>query len=157
MKPIALHCEFDCSIEEAALFEDVIGFLDRRRTDPLLCPGPRLDRALGGAAARILGSIAEDIDDFGIACSYDADRGRLAVTDRGGAPNLGALPLLLVQLFPGKLPIPYRVSRPGSPNPPIWSVISEDRFLVTDDPDRLRRELADTPEPCLARPSGRAH
>lgn len=156
MKPIALRLELDCSAEEAALFQDAIAFCDRRRTDPQLRPGPALDRAFGGTAERVLGSIADDIDDFGINCRYDAASGKLAITDRGGAPNLGALPLLLVQLFAGKLPIPYRLSRPGSTNPPIWNAISEDRFLVTDDPERLRQELAASPSSRTAKPRGRA-
>ena len=157
MKPIALQLELDCSGDEAALFEDLLVFFNRRRADPQVRPGPGLDRALGGAAARILGGIADDIGDFGIACRYDPATGKLAITDRAGAPNLGALPLLLIQLFPDKLPIPYRVSRPGSTNPPIWTVISEDRVLVTDDPGGLHRALAASPAVSRAKPRPPVH
>ena len=157
MKPIALQLELDCTSAEAALFEDILVFLDRRRADPQVRPGPGLDRALGGAAARILGGIADDIGDFGIACRYDPATGKLAITDRASAPNLGALPLLLIQLFPDKLPIPYQVSRPGSTNPPIWTVISEDRVLVTDDLGGLHRALAASPAVSRAKPRTRVH
>lgn len=157
MKPIALALDLDCSREEAALFADLVAFLDRRKADPHACPGAALDRALGGAAARILGAIADDIDDFGISCSYQPAQRRLTITDQDGAPNLGALPLLLVQLFPAKLPIAYRTTRPGSSHPPIWTVISLDRVLVTDDPARLQRELAGGSLPRPVSPGQRVH
>lgn len=157
MKPIALALDLDCSREEAALFADLVAFLDRRKADPHACPGVALDRALGGAAKRILGAIADDIDDFGISCSYHPAQRRLTITDQDGAPNLGALPMLLVQLYPAKLPIAYRTTRPGSSHPPFWTVISLDRVLMTDDPDRLRRELAGAAISPVASPGGRAH
>ncbi len=155
MKPIALQLELDCSPDEAALIEAVIAFFDRRAADPEAAPGAALDRALGGAAAPILGAIADDIDDLGIVCRYDPASARLAITDRNGAPNLGALPLLMVQLFPGKLPFAYRLSRPGSTNPPIWNIVSDEAFLVTDDPERLRRELSGSAMPRRASPADR--
>lgn len=157
MKPIALQLEFDCTREDAALLEEVLVFLDRRRANPRARPGPELNAALGAAAARALCGIADDIADVGLACRFDPAAGKLAITDRDGAPNLGTLPLLLVQLFPGKLPLAYGISRPGSTNPPIWTVISEDGVAITDDPDGLRRALSASPVLSRTAPRARRH
>jgi hypothetical protein len=48
-----------------------------------------------------------------------------------GRPNLGALPVLLLWLYPDKLPIAYSVHVTERPELPVWTIVGLNRIEIT--------------------------
>ena len=79
---------------------------------------------------------------LGITCRYDRDRGRMMLAATGGKPNLAALPVLLLWLYPDKLPLAWSMQMDGHPGEAVWTIVSLDRIEVLVDPARVRARLA---------------
>ncbi len=136
-----LYFELDCSPEEAELFYAAVIFLWDRKTDPRAKPAPEIDAALNGEAARVIAELAKDLDDFGIECLFDETIGKLTIMDIDRAPNLSALAQLLVHLYPHKLPVVFPFARRDNPAKTLWTVLSAERTLATDDWEEVQAEL----------------
>ena len=141
MEPGELYFELDCTPEDAGLFYALVMFLWDRRTDPRARPASELDDAFNGDAARIITDLTKDIDDFGIEGQYDVATEKLTIMDIDRKPNLSVLPLLLVQLYPEKLPIAFELAMPGDPAKAVWTVVPAEGTITTDDWDKARAEL----------------
>lgn len=65
---------------------------------------------------------------FEIACTRE-EAARLAAID--GKPNLAALPVLLLWLYPEKLPIAYSVHVTERPDLAVWTIVGLNRIEIT--------------------------
>ena len=79
---------------------------------------------------------------LGLNARYDHVAGELVIADEDGAPNLAALPLLLLWLYPDKLPLAWSMQMDGHPGEAVWTIVSLDRIEVLVDPARVRARLA---------------
>ena len=142
MPPVRLTLELACTREEAARFVAVLVFLHDLGSDPATEPGPELDGLFGPQARdTILGIVGHPMP-LGLNARYDHVAGQLVIADEDGAPNLAALPLLLLWLYPDKLPLAWSVHMDGHPGEAVWTIVSLDRIEVLVDPARVRARLA---------------
>ena len=69
----------------------------------------------------------------------------------GGKPNLAALPVLLLWLYPDKLPIAYSVHVTERPDLAVWTIVGMNRIEITQHEDEVAarlealRAIGDTP------------
>ena len=149
-----LEVEIACSQDEAKLFMDLIIYLwDRRhRQDPL--PTPELDAVFNQRAEQTITQYSQHIDDFGIDCTYDKDTSLLRLHDIDGAPNLSALAMVLIHLYPHLLPITYALTDSTGLTPTIWTVLTGESIIITDDPAQTSI-TAPRRDPCPHEPPSR--
>ncbi|MBK8631936.1 MAG: hypothetical protein IPN84_17700 [Sphingomonadales bacterium] len=105
MSKKTLAVEIACSQDEAKLFMDLVIYLWDRKNRPNPLPTPELDAAYNQKAAVTISQYCNHIDDFGIDCTYDAPAQILRLHDIEGAPDLSALAMVLIHLYPHRLPI----------------------------------------------------
>lgn len=142
MSAIHLALDIPCTRDEAARLIAVLIFLARLEADPDAKPGPELDRVFGANAREaLLGIIGHPVP-LGIDCRYDAETRLLSLADVEGRPNLAAVPVLLLWLYPDKLPLAYPVHTSARPWHKVWTLIGLNRIEITED--------AASVETCLA-------
>ena len=107
MPAIHLSLDIPCTPEEAAWFAAVLVFLDDFARDPAALPGPELDGLFGEHPRETLLGIIGHPAPLGLTSRYDRAEAMLTITDDLGAPSLAALPVLLLWLYPDKLPLAY--------------------------------------------------
>ena len=151
MPPVRLTLELACTREEAARFVAVLVFLHDHASDPAAEPGPELDGLFGPQARdTILGIVGHPMP-LGLNARYDHVAGELVIADEDGAPNLAALPLLLLWLYPDKLPIAYSVHVTERPDLAVWTIVSLSRIEITQHEGEVAarlealRAIGDTP------------
>lgn len=137
MSSITLSLQIACTREEAARFAAVELFLADLQRDPAAQPSAELD-AVFGANARdaILGLVAHP-EPLGITCQFDRHAGVLTLSAIDGRPNLAALPVLLLWLYPDKLPIAYSVHVTERPDLAVWTIVGMNRIEITQHADEV--------------------
>ena len=109
----------------------VLVFLDDVKRDPAALPGPELDGLFGEHPRETLLGIIGHPAPLGLTSLYDNTAGVLTITDDLGAPNLAALPVLLLWLYPEKLPLAYSVHVTDNPDLAVWTIVSLQRIEIT--------------------------
>ncbi|MBB6193523.1 hypothetical protein FHS51_003780 [Sphingobium wenxiniae] len=142
MSAIHLALDIPCTRDEAARLFAVLIFLAELETDPDAKPGPELDATFGANAREaLLGIIGHPVP-LGIDCRYDPVTNLLSVTDVEGRPNLSAVPVLLLWLYPDKLPLAYAVHTAEHPEHKVWTLIGLNRIEITEDAASVETRLA---------------
>lgn len=136
-----LSCELACTREEAARFAAVELFLADLATDPAAQPPGELDAVFGRHAKPTILGLVGYPEPLGITCSYDRDTGVLSLIAIDGRPNLAALPVLLLWLYPEKLPIAYSVHVTQRPELAVWTIVSLQRIEITLHADEVPARL----------------
>ena len=142
MPPITLSLQIACTREEAARFAAGELFLADYATNPHAQPSAELDAVFGANPLEaILGLVGHPVP-FGITCRYDQGTGVLTIFDVAGAPNLAALPVLLLWLYPDKLPLAYCVRVAGDEARAVWTLVGLSRIVITQDESEVEPGLA---------------
>ena len=129
MSAIHLALDIPCTRDDAARLFAVLIFLAQLETDPDAKPGPELDATFGANAREaLLGIIGHPVP-LGIDCRYDPVTNLLSVTDVEGRPNLSAVPVLLLWLYPDKLPLAYAAHTAARPEHKVWTLIGLNRIV----------------------------
>ncbi len=136
MSKKTLAVEIACSQDEAELFMDLVIYLWDRKNRPDPLPTPELDAAFNQKAAFTITKYCTDIDAFGIDCIYDAPGQVLRLHDIDGAPDLSALAMVLIHLYPHRLPIAYALSDSEGRTPKVWTVLTDQSIIITEDEAR---------------------
>ena len=151
MPPVRLTLELACTREEAARFVAVLVFLHDLGSDPATEPGPELDGLFGPQARdTILGIVGHPMP-LGLNARFDHRTGQLVIADEDGAPDLAALPVLLLWLYPDKLPIAYSVHVTERPELAVWTIVGLNRIEITQHEGEVAarlealRAVGDTP------------
>ena len=126
-----LSLELACTPEEAARFAAVELFLADLASDPAAQPPGELDAVFGAKARETILGLVGHPEPLGITCRYDRDTGVLTLWAINGRPNLAALPVLLLWLYPEKLPIAYSVHVTERPELAVWTIVSLPRIEIT--------------------------
>lgn len=142
MSAIHLSLDIPSTPEEAARFAAVLVFLDDVARDPEALPGPELDGLFGEDPRETLLGIVGHPAPFGLTSLFDAKTGMLTITDDLGAPNHAALPVLLLWLYPDKLPLAYAVRTAEHPDLTVWTIVSLNRIEITQDAESVETRLA---------------
>lgn len=142
MSAFLLSLQIPCSPEESARFAAVLVFLDDVKRDPAALPGPELDGLFGEHPRETLLGIIGHPAPLGLTSLYDKTAGVLTITDDLGAPNLAALPVLLLWLYPEKLPLAYAVCAAERPDLSVWTIVSLNRIEITQDAASVEARLA---------------
>ncbi len=142
MPAIHLSLDIPCTPEEAAWFAAVLVFLDDFARDPAALPGPELDGLFGEHPRETLLGIIGHPAPLGLTSRYDRAEAMLTITDDLGAPSLAALPVLLLWLYPDKLPLAYAVRTADHPDLPVWTIVSLSRIEIIQDGDTVEARLA---------------
>jgi hypothetical protein len=137
MSSRTLSLEIACTPDEAARFAAVELFLADLAADPDAQPPGGLDAVFGAKAKPTLLSLVGHPEPLGITCRYDRDLGMLTLLGVDGRPNLAALPVLLLWLYPEKLPIAYSVHVTERPDLAVWTIVSLQRIEITQNPDEV--------------------
>ena len=131
MSSITLSLQFACTREEAARFAAVELFLAELGRDPAAQPSAELDAVFGAnPKAAILGLVGHP-EPLGITCLFDRHTGVLTLTAIDGCPNLAALSVMLLWLYPDKLPIAYSVHVTERPEHKVWTIVGMTRIEIT--------------------------
>jgi hypothetical protein len=136
-----LSCELACTREEAARFAAVELFLADLATDPAAQPPGELDAVFGRHAKPTILGLVGHPEPLGITCRYDRDTGVMTLLAIDGRPNLAALPVLLLWLYPEKLPIAYSVHVTERPELAVWTIVSLQRIEITQHADEVPGRL----------------
>jgi hypothetical protein len=136
MSKKTLAVEIACTQDEAKLFMDLVIYLWDRKNRPDPLPTPKLDAAFNQKAAVTIAKYCDHIDDFGIDCTYNARQQLLRLHDIDGAPDLSALAMVLMHLYPHRLPIAYALSDSEGRTPRVWTVLTGHSIIITDDEAR---------------------
>ncbi len=131
MASITLSFALPCSRDEAARFAAVELFLDALATDADAQPPVELSDIFGLRAREAILALVGHPEPLGLTCRYDRSTGLLTLHAVEGRPNLAALPVLLVWLYPQKLPIAYSVH--VRPEHKVWTLVGLNRIEVTRD------------------------
>lgn len=131
MSSITLALELACTREEAARFAAVELFLAEVAEDAEAEAPAELDAVFGAKARETILGLAGYPQPLGITCRYDRERGVLTLAATGGKPNLAALPVLLLWLYPDKLPIAYSVHVTERPDLAVWTIVGTNRIEIT--------------------------
>ena len=131
MSSITLTLELACTREEAARFAAVELFLTEMSDDAEAEPPAELDAIFGLNPRETILGLAGHPQPLGITCRYDHDRGVMTLAATGGKPNLAALPVLLLWLYPDKLPIAYSVRVTERPDLAVWTIVGLNRIEIT--------------------------
>jgi hypothetical protein len=136
-----LSLELACTREEAARFAAVELFLADLATDPAAQPPGELDPVFGANAKPTILGLVGHPEPLGITCRYDRDTGVMTLMAIDGRPNLAALPVLLLWLYPEKLPIAYSVHVTERPELAVWTIVSLQRIEITQHADEVPGRL----------------
>ena len=136
-----LCLELACTREEAARFAAVELFLAELATDPAAQPPGELDAVFGANARETILGLVGHPEPLGITCRYDSDTGVMTLLASDGRPNLAALPVLLLWLYPEKLPIAYSVHVAKRPELAVWTIVSLQRIEITQHADEVPARL----------------
>lgn len=131
MSPLTLTLEITCTREEAARFAAVELFLAAYAEDPAAVPAAELEAVFGpDARAAILALVGSPVH-LGITCRFDRSTGVLTLLAADGRPNLAALPMLLLWLYPDKLPLAYSVHVTDRPALVVWTIVALRHIEIT--------------------------
>lgn len=136
-----LSLELACTREEAARFAAVELFLADLASDPAAQPPGELEAVFGANVKPTILSLVGHPEPLGITCRYDRDTGVLTLMAIDGRPNLAALPVLLLWLYPEKLPIAYSVHVTERPELAVWTIVSLQRIEITQHADEVPARL----------------
>lgn len=136
-----LSCELACTREEAARFAAVELFLANLASDPAAQPPRELDAVFGANAKPTILGLVGHPEPLGITCRYDRDSGVMTLLAIDGRPNLAALPVLLLWLYPDKLPLAYSVHATDTPDLAVWTIVSLQRIEITQHADEVPARL----------------
>lgn len=139
---VKLSLDLACNETEARLFIALVIYLFDLENGPNARPQPSLDKAMGNNARAVIAEITPNLTDFGIEAIYDSNAAMLKVRDIDGKPNPSALSLILLWLFPTRLPIAFKVSSPIDPDKPIWTIVDRARIIVTDNEEAVQSALS---------------
>lgn len=131
MSSITLTLELACTREEAARFAAVELFLTEVAEDTEAVPPAELEAVFGANARETILGLAGHPQPLGITCQYDREGGAMTLTAIDGKPNLAALPVLLLWLYPDKLPIAYSVHVTERPELAVWTIVGLNRIEIT--------------------------
>jgi len=131
MSSITLTLELACTREEAARFAAVELFLAEMAENAEAEPPAELDAIFGAKARETILGLAGHPQPLRITCRYDRDRGVMTFAAIDGTPNLAALPVLLLWLYPDKLPIAYSVHVTERPDLSVWTIVGLNRIEIT--------------------------
>jgi hypothetical protein len=151
MSSITLTLELVCTREEAARFDAVELFLADIAENAEAEPPAELDAIFGARPRETILGLAGHPRPLGITCRYDRDRGVMTLAALGGKPNLAALPVLLLWLYPDKLPIAYSVHVTERPELAVWTIVGLNRIEITQHESEVAarlgalRAVGDTP------------
>ena len=126
-----LSCELACTREEAARFAAVELFLADMAENAEAEPPAELDAIFGARPRETILGLAGHPQPLGITCRYDRDTSVMTLVAIDGRPNLGALPVLLLWLYPEKLPIAYSVHVTERPELAVWNIVGLNRIEIT--------------------------
>ena len=141
MSSRTLTLEIACTHEEAARFAAVELFLADLAADPEAKPPSELDAVFGAKAKETILGLVGHPEPLGISCRYDRDTGVLTLLAIDGHPNLAALPVLLLWLYPEKLPLAYSVHVTDNPDLAVWTIVSLQRIEITQHADEVPARL----------------
>ena len=141
MSSITLTFELTCTREEAARFAAVELFLAEMAENAEAESPAELDAIFGARPRETILGLAGYPQPLGITCRYDSEGGVMTLATPGGKPNLAALPVLLLWLYPEKLPIAYSVHVTERPDLAVWTIVSLQRIEITQNPDEVPRRL----------------
>lgn len=142
MPPITLSLDICCTRDEAARFAAVELFLADYGTNPAAQPSAELEAVFGSNPREAILGLAGHPVPFGITCRYDHDAGVLSVADVSGTPNLAALPVFLLWLYPEKLPLAYSVRVAGDATRAVWTLVGLSRIVITQNAGEVEAGLA---------------
>lgn len=151
MSSITLTLELACTREEAARFAAVELFLAEVAEDAEAEPPTELDAVFGARPRETILGLAGHPQPLGITCRYDSEGGVMTLAATGGKPNLAALPVLLLWLYPDKLPIAYSVHVTERPDLAVWTIVGLNRIEITQHESEVAarlealRAIGDTP------------
>lgn len=131
MSSITLTLELACTREEAARFAAVELFLAEVAENAEAEPPAELDAVFGTKARETILGLAGHPQPLGITCQYDRDKAVMTLAAIDGKPNLAALPVLLLWLYPDKLPIAYSVHVTERPELVVWTIVGMNRIEIT--------------------------
>ena len=141
MSSRTLSLELACTREEAARFAAVELFLADLASDPTAQPPGELDAVFGAKARETILGLVGHPEPLGITCRYDGDTGVLTLMAIAGRPNLAALPVLLLWLYPEKLPLAYSVHATDRPELAVWTIVSHQRIAIAQHADEVPARL----------------
>ena len=142
MTPLSLSLEISCTRDEAARFVALEVFLDEVQTNPGAEPPSELDAVFGTNARAAILQLSGHPEPLGFTSRYDDIRAVLVFSTAEGRPNLAALPVLLLWLYPDKLPLAYSVSPMDSPDLAVWTIVGLSRIEITQDEAEVASRLA---------------
>ncbi len=131
MSAITLSFELPCTREEAARFAAVELFLAEVAEDAEAEPPAELDAIFGARPRETILGLAGHPQPLGITCRYDRDNCVMTLAAIDGKPKLAALPVLLLWLYPDKLPIAYSVHVTERPDLSVWTIVGLNRIEIT--------------------------
>lgn len=137
MSSITLTLELVCTCEEAARFAAVELFLAEVAENTEAEPPAELDTIFGARPRETILGLAGHPQPLGITCRYDRDKGVMTLAAFDGTPNLAALPVLLLWLYPDKLPIAYSVHVTERPERAVWTIVGLNRIEITQHEDEV--------------------
>ncbi|KHS43740.1 MULTISPECIES: hypothetical protein [Novosphingobium] len=131
MSSITLTLELACTREEAARFAAVELFLAEVAENAEAQPPAELEAVFGARPRETILGLAGHPQPLGFTCRYDRDKGVMTLAVIDGKPNLAALPVLLLWLYPEKLPIAYSVHVTERPELAVWTIVGLNRIEIT--------------------------
>ena len=131
MSSITLSLQIACTREEAARFAAVELFLAELERDSKAEPSAELDAVFGANPKTAILGLVGHPEPLGISCQFDRHAGVLTLTATDGHPNLAALRVLLLWLYPDKLPIAYSVHVTERPDHTVWTIVGMSHSGVT--------------------------
>ena len=118
-----------------------VGCLAQRYGDELKQSIGELDAVFGAKARETILGLVGHSEPLGITCRYDRDTGVMTLLAIDGRPNLAALPVLLLWLYPEKLPLAYSVHVTDNPDLAVWTIVSLQRIEITQHADEVPARL----------------
>lgn len=141
MSSITLTLELACTREDAARFAAVELFLADMAENAEAEPPAELDAIFGARPRETILGLAGYPQPLGITCQYDRDRAVMTLAAIDGKPNLAALPVLLLWLYPDKLPIAYSVHVTERPDLAVWTIVGLNRIEITQHESEVAARL----------------
>jgi hypothetical protein len=140
---IKLTLKIPCTREEATRFVAILVFLYEFASDPAAQPGPELDEVFGEQAREAILTITGYPEPLGITALYDMGGGVLTVSDEDGIPNLNALQVLLMWLYPDKLPIAYCEHVNDRPDLSVETIVGINRSVTTQGMASVKKHIVE--------------
>lgn len=141
MSSITLSLQIACTREEAARFAAVELFLAELERDGEAQPSSELDAVFGANPKTAILGLVGHPEPLGITCQFDRHSGVLTFIAIDGRPNLAALPVLLLWLYPDKLPIAYSVHVTERPEHTVWTIVGMNRIEITQHADEVAARI----------------